>query len=118
MRSLTNGSADYRTSISKSARNLAASIYESPSAMVIAFRGTEIPDSADLTANLSIGTAALSPNDVTTLAAQTTLRVERRDVPMSPGMAVSVEIKTGTRRLIDYFLSPIQKHVDESLKER
>jgi hemolysin D len=50
--------------------------------------------------------------------AQTTLRVERRDVAMSPGMAVSAEIKTGTRRLIDYFLSPIQKHVDESLGER
>jgi hemolysin D len=46
------------------------------------------------------------------------IRVDRRDVPLSPGMAVSVEIKTGTRRLIEYFLSPIRSHVDESLSER
>jgi hemolysin D len=39
-------------------------------------------------------------------------------VSLSPGMAVSVEIKTGKRRVIEYFLSPLLQHVNESLHER
>jgi hemolysin D len=34
---------------------------------------------------------------------------------ISPGMAVTAEIKTGQRRVIEFFLSPLIKHVDESL---
>jgi len=33
-------------------------------------------------------------------------------------MAVTVEIKTGKRRLIEYFLSPLLQYKDESLRER
>jgi hemolysin D len=33
-------------------------------------------------------------------------------------MAVAVEIKTGQRRVIEYFLSPLQRHTSESLRER
>jgi len=33
-------------------------------------------------------------------------------------MAVTVEIKTGQRRLIEYFLSPLIQAVDESVRER
>jgi hemolysin D len=31
---------------------------------------------------------------------------------------LSLEIKTGTRRLIEYFLSPLLRYTDESLMER
>ena len=34
------------------------------------------------------------------------------------GMSVSVEIKTGQRRLIEFFLSPLLRHAHESLRER
>jgi hemolysin D len=44
--------------------------------------------------------------------------VEGEKVPLVPGMAVSVEIKTGRRRVIDYFLSPVLQHGNESVKER
>ena len=47
-----------------------------------------------------------------------TIRVERREVPLSPGMVATVEIKTGTRRLIEFFLSPLLRYRDESLRER
>lgn len=47
-----------------------------------------------------------------------TLRVEDKDIPISPGMAVTAEIKTGKRRVIEFFLSPLIKHVDESLTLR
>lgn len=49
---------------------------------------------------------------------RSTLRVEDKALPLSPGMAVVVEVKTGRRRLIEYFLSPLLQHVDESLHER
>lgn len=37
---------------------------------------------------------------------------------LSPGMAVTVEIKTGSRRIIGYLLSPILKYKQEALRER
>ena len=33
-------------------------------------------------------------------------------------MAVTVEIKTGSRRLIEYLLSPILRYKQESFRER
>ena len=41
---------------------------------------------------------------------------ERRRI--SPGMRVSAEIRTGRRRLIDFFLSPVMRHGHEALRER
>ena len=41
-----------------------------------------------------------------------------KQVTLSPGMAVSVEIKTGRRRLIEYFLSPLLRGVKEAARER
>lgn len=39
-------------------------------------------------------------------------------VALTPGMALSVEIKTGTRRVIDYVLSPLRQYQSESMRER
>ncbi len=47
-----------------------------------------------------------------------TIQVEGKHVYLSPGMAVTVEIKTGQRRVIEYLLSPLLKSVQESLRER
>lgn len=49
---------------------------------------------------------------------QTSIGVEGKQVPLVPGMAVTVEIKTGRRRVIDYFLSPVLQHGSESVRER
>jgi len=38
--------------------------------------------------------------------------------PTGAGMSVSVEIKTGKRRIIEYVLSPFLQHQRESLNER
>lgn len=46
-----------------------------------------------------------------------TLKVDGVDVSLSPGMSVSVEVKTGTRRVIEYFTSPLIKSKSESFKE-
>lgn len=47
-----------------------------------------------------------------------TINVDGTEVNLSPGMAVSVEIKTGKRRVIEYFLNPLLQYKHESLTER
>ncbi len=37
---------------------------------------------------------------------------------LTPGMAVTVEVKTGKRRLIEFFLSPLLWGITESVRER
>jgi hemolysin D len=49
---------------------------------------------------------------------RTQMRVEDKTVNLSPGMAVTVEIRTGTRRIISYLLSPLVRYAHESLRER
>jgi hemolysin D len=41
-----------------------------------------------------------------------------RSAPLSPGMSVSAEIRTGRRRVIEYLLSPLQRRVQEAGRER
>jgi hemolysin D len=48
----------------------------------------------------------------------TEMQVEDKMVNLSPGMAVTAEIKTGSRRIISYLLSPLMKYRQESLRER
>ncbi|MCU0942821.1 MAG: hypothetical protein MUE35_09770 [Hydrogenophaga sp.] len=50
--------------------------------------------------------------------ARTSLTVDGTEVRLSPGMAVTVEVKTGNRRVIEYFLAPLLQHTSESLRER
>lgn len=44
--------------------------------------------------------------------------VDSNKVNLSPGMAVTAEIKTTKRRVIEYFLDPLKRHTSESLDER
>ncbi len=47
-----------------------------------------------------------------------TIFVDGNNLNLSPGMAVTVEIKTTQRRVIEYFLDPLMRHGSESLRER
>jgi hemolysin D len=49
---------------------------------------------------------------------KTAMVVDDRTVNLTPGMAVTVEIKTGSRHIISYFLSPLLRYGHESLRER
>jgi hemolysin D len=49
---------------------------------------------------------------------ETSLSVDGRPVDLAPGMAVTAEIKTGRRRVLDYFLSPLRGYAHDSLRER
>ena len=50
--------------------------------------------------------------------ARDTVIAEGKEVRLSPGMSVVAEIKTGERRVIEFFLSPLLRHGKESLSER
>lgn len=49
---------------------------------------------------------------------KTSMFIDAKQVDLSAGMAVTVEVKTGQRRLIEYFLSPLLQAANESARER
>lgn len=46
------------------------------------------------------------------------INVNGKWVTLKPGMSVTVEIKTGTRRLMEFLLAPLMKGVSEGARER
>jgi hemolysin D len=49
---------------------------------------------------------------------RTQMQIEDKVVSLAPGMAVTVEIKTGRRRVIEYLLSPLLRYGHEAARER
>ena len=49
---------------------------------------------------------------------RTAMAVDGSDVALSPGLAVTVEIKTGAQPVITYLLSPLLRFTHDSLHER
>lgn len=49
---------------------------------------------------------------------ESALSVNGKTVTLSPGMTVTAEVKTGQRRVIEFFLSPLLRYKEESLGER
>ncbi|MFC4893079.1 hypothetical protein ACFPDQ_08460 [Pseudofrancisella aestuarii] len=47
-----------------------------------------------------------------------TLHKDGEDYKIVPGVAVVAEVKTGTRRVIDFFTEPLTRGIDNSLRER
>ena len=43
---------------------------------------------------------------------------EGSTVPLTPGLAVTADIRTGSRRLISWLLSPVLTTIDQAGKER
>ena len=48
----------------------------------------------------------------------TQMQIDDRMVNLSPGMATTVEIKTGSRTILSYLLSPLLRYRQETLRER
>lgn len=46
------------------------------------------------------------------------LSIEGQQVPVTPGMTVTTEIKTGSRRILEYLFSPIVETTSEAMRER
>jgi hemolysin D len=55
---------------------------------------------------------------VTLVLEKRTIRTDGEEIPISNGMAVTVEIKTGYRRIIDYVFSPFVEVTSNAMKER
>ena len=49
--------------------------------------------------------------------AKNTMAVKGKEVKLMPGMAVTAEVKTGKRRVIQFFLAPLLKAGKESIRE-
>lgn len=50
--------------------------------------------------------------------ARADMNIDGKTAQLSAGMAVSVEVMTGKRRVMDFVLSPVMQQVQESGRER
>jgi hemolysin D len=55
---------------------------------------------------------------VTVALDETAMKIDDAIIPLTPGMTVTIEIKTDSRRVIDYLLSPLAKIASEAARER
>jgi len=55
---------------------------------------------------------------VTVALDESAMTIDDAVIPLAPGMTVAVEIKTDSRRVIDYLLSPLAKIASEAARER
>ncbi len=55
---------------------------------------------------------------VTLHLARKTMDIDGAAIPLRPGMAASVEVKTGKRRILEYVFSPLVQTVSGAMKER
>ena len=55
---------------------------------------------------------------VTLALSRKTMTVDGADIPLRPGMAASVEVRTGKRRILEYLFSPLVETVSKAMKER
>jgi hemolysin D len=55
---------------------------------------------------------------VTLMTERNAMTIDGADVPLSPGMAVTVEIKTGKRRILEYLFSPLVETASRAMRER
>jgi hemolysin D len=46
------------------------------------------------------------------------MEIDGKEVNLSAGMTVTVEIQTGRRRIIDYVLSPVRETVSQAARKR
>jgi hemolysin D len=46
------------------------------------------------------------------------MQIDERMVNLTSGMAVTVEIKTGSRMILSYLLSPLLRYRQETMRER
>jgi len=55
---------------------------------------------------------------VTLTPERTFMSVEGQQIPLTPGMAVDVDITTGNRRILEYLFSPLVETASRAMKER
>ncbi len=91
-------------SVSRDAVNAESPQQTTPRAASIAPTQSRSESGAAYTARISLDRAAI--------------QIDGKMVDLRPGMAATVEINTGTKRVIDYLVSPLLRYEQESLRER
>jgi hemolysin D len=80
---------------------------------------------ATAAANPAQGAASTAPGQpesfvfpVTIALDEAAMKIDNAVIPLAPGMTVTVEIKTDSRRVVDYLLSPLARVASEAMSER
>jgi len=79
-------------------------------------KSTSKPQSSTASNDLSKNQNLVFP--ATVALAKKTITIDGKEIPLSPGMAVTVEVLTGQRRALDYVLSPLREVTSTSAHER
>lgn len=70
----------------------------------------------------ALGGSQARPSEPTYIArialSRSSMMIDGRSEALTPGMAITAEIKTGERSIISYLLSPLARRTSESLRER
>ncbi len=74
-------------------------------------RGGDLGDSSEPSGQELVYSARVSLD-------KTRMQIDDRLVSLEPGMAATVEIKTGSRHIIQYLLSPFRRHAHDAFREK
>jgi hemolysin D len=88
---------------------------------VVAVSNDAVPLGAPASAGISgatQGTAGPLVFPVRIVLAQVSIRSDSEDIPLTPGMSVTAEIKTGSRSILEFLLDPLVEMADEAFHER
>lgn len=55
---------------------------------------------------------------ITVIPAQAYMQIDGKRIPLTPGMEVMVEVRTGERRILEYLLSPLVEVASRAFRER
>ncbi|SED34106.1 hemolysin D [Rhizobiales bacterium GAS191] len=96
---------------------IATDAVDEAEARMMQANATSLANSANSTASSgNAGQAFVFP--VIIAIDQRSFQIGDQGVPLSPGMSVTVEIKTDSQRIIDYLLTPLARVVSSALHER
>lgn len=76
--------------------------------------GRVVSISRDAVADPKLGSVYLA----TIILDRSTLDVDGKTVPLSAGLAATVDVRTGSRRIISYLISPLQTSIQQAGRER
>ena len=55
---------------------------------------------------------------VTVMLDRSFVDADGRRYALAPGLAATVDVKTGTRRIVSYLISPLQTSISQAARER
>jgi len=110
-RSVTASSTDGRRSLGAAVRDDTGSKPKKMRTFTVITTGAAAPEAAQILQPPPCYIAGIA-------LASDSIAVDGRSVRPTPGMTMTVDVRTGKRRLIEFVLQPVLRYAEEGLRER